>query len=95
MAGQRRSLEISTFVAGLNTEAGPLTFPENASLAEKNFILDVDGSRQRRLGLDWENDKVTRSVTFLPDRNATTAVIDTFEWVKNVFSAEIDIKVLL
>ena len=94
MAGQRRSLEISTFVAGLNTEAGPLTFPENASLAEKNFILDVDGSRQRRLGLDWENDKVTRSATFLPDRKATTAVIDTFEWKNAGNRGDLDIVVV-
>lgn len=54
MATQRTNLEFNTFVKGIVTEAGPLTFPENASLDEKNFVLNRDGSRQRRLGLDYE-----------------------------------------
>jgi len=45
----------NTFVQGLITEASALTFPENASLDEENFILFRDGSRKRRLGMDYEN----------------------------------------
>lgn len=45
----------NTFVRGIITEAGPLTFPENASIDEDNFILNHDGSRQRRLGIDFED----------------------------------------
>jgi hypothetical protein len=44
-----------TFVKGLITEANPLTFPENASLDEDNFDLKRDGSRERRLGIDYED----------------------------------------
>ena len=43
-----------TFVKGLVTEASPLTFPENASLDEDNFVLERTGSRSRRLGIDFE-----------------------------------------
>jgi hypothetical protein len=43
-----------SFVKGLITEASPLTFPENASIDEKNFVLNRDGSRSRRLGVDYE-----------------------------------------
>jgi hypothetical protein len=44
-----------TFVKGLITEADALTFPENASLDEDNFDLNRDGSRERRLGIDYES----------------------------------------
>jgi hypothetical protein len=47
--------EYNTFVAGLITEANPLTYPPNASLAEENFELNVNGSRNRRFGIDYEN----------------------------------------
>jgi hypothetical protein len=57
----------NTFVRGIVTEAGPLTYPENASLDEENCVLNRDGSRQRRLGMDFEDDFVLRSVTVLPD----------------------------
>src|SRR3546814_123621 len=48
-------IEQNTFVAGLITEASPLTFPQNASLDEENFILSRKGSRARRLGMDLED----------------------------------------
>ena len=44
----------NTFVKGLVTEASALTFPENSSVDEENFVLNRDGSRSRRLGLDYE-----------------------------------------
>lgn len=62
--------EYNTFVKGLVTEAGPLTFPENASLDEENCVLNREGSRQRRLGMDFEEDFALRSATI----TATTAV---------------------
>ena len=43
-----------TFVAGLNTEAGYLTFPANAWLDGDNLIPNIDGSIQRRTKLDFE-----------------------------------------
>ena len=45
----------NSFVKGLVTEASPLTFPENASVDESNFVLNRDGSRSRRLGVDYED----------------------------------------
>jgi hypothetical protein len=45
----------NSFIKGLVTEASPLTFPENASLDEENFVLNRDGSRSRRLGIDYED----------------------------------------
>ena len=55
MGRRAADVEITTFIKGLITEAGPLTFPENASLSESNFVLNRDGSRQRRLGMDYED----------------------------------------
>jgi hypothetical protein len=46
--------QINAFVKGLITEASPLTYPENASLDEENFDLEINGSRSRRLGVDYE-----------------------------------------
>lgn len=56
MARQTSLVEVNKYVAGLVTEATPLNFPDNASIDEDNFILNTDGSRQRRLGMDFEND---------------------------------------
>jgi len=46
--------QYNSFVKGLVTEASALTFPENASLDEDNFVLKRNGSRERRLGIDYE-----------------------------------------
>jgi len=43
-----------SFIKGLITEANELTFPESASVDEANFVLNRDGSRYRRLGVDFE-----------------------------------------
>ena len=50
----RSEKQYNTFVKGLITEANPLTYPENASLDEDNFVLRRNGSRERRLGIDYE-----------------------------------------
>ena len=44
----------STFIKGFVTEASPLTYPADASLDEDNFVLNRNGSRERRLGIDYE-----------------------------------------
>lgn len=67
MTQQSTTKPYHSFVKGIITEAGPLTFPENASLDEENCVLNRDGSRQRRLGMDFETDFVLRTVTLLPD----------------------------
>ena len=44
----------NTFIKGLITEAGELTFPADASVDELNCLLERDGSRKRREGIDFE-----------------------------------------
>jgi hypothetical protein len=71
--------EYSTFVKGLVTEASAITFPENASIDEANFVLNRDGSRQRRLGIDYES-----SYTLVDSGLASTfmdnASLSVFRW---------------
>lgn len=55
MARQTAAVEVKSFIKGLITEASPLTFPDNASIDEVNFVLNKDGSRKRRNGMDYEN----------------------------------------
>jgi len=74
--------DYKTFVKGIITEAGPLTFPENASIAEDNFVLNHDGSRQRRLGLDFEDNYVIHNTGVSPTAAAPLA-ISSHHW-KNV-----------
>lgn len=45
----------TTFVKGLITEAGELTFPEDASVDELNCALYRDGSRGKRLAIEFED----------------------------------------
>jgi hypothetical protein len=69
---------VNTFVRGLITEAGELTFPENASVDELNCLLQRDGSRRRRLSVEFETDAVNSSFDV-----ATTFIFHTGVW-KNV-----------
>tara|TARA_R100001463_G_scaffold4162_5_gene15957 strand:+ start:4027 stop:6276 length:2250 start_codon:yes stop_codon:yes gene_type:complete len=52
---QKAEAAYRSFVKGLITEANQLTFPDNASIDESNFVLNRDGSRSRRLGVDYES----------------------------------------
>jgi len=77
MAKQETRLEINSFVKGLVTEASPLTFPPNASMDEANFVLNRDGSRNRRLGFD--KDRNSRLVPF-PSVGYSRGVVSNFVW---------------
>ncbi len=76
MPVQRNDLEFNNFVKGIITEAGPLTYPENASLDEQNFVLNRDGSRQRRLGLDYED-----GYEILDPAVSGDVAITSFSWI--------------
>lgn len=54
---------VNTFIKGLITEAGELTFPPDASVDESNCNLNRDGSRSRRLGAEEETNAVLSSFT--------------------------------
>lgn len=60
-----------SFTKGLITEASPLTFPENASIDERNFVLNRNGSRSRRLGVDYEGGYSLTSTGFTSSALAT------------------------
>lgn len=54
MPRQQARKNFLNFVAGLNTEASPLQFPENTAKDLDNVDLNRDGSIQRRRGLEFE-----------------------------------------
>ncbi|UCW44458.1 hypothetical protein [Pseudomonas phage PPAT] len=74
MAKTTNAAEFNTFVGGLITEASPLTFPQNASIDEVNFILNRDGSRNRRNGMDFENGATKVVCNTLVPADGTIAV---------------------
>jgi len=71
--------DYNTFIRGIITEANALTYPEDASIDEANFILNKDGSRQRRLGMDYEADYTLSTDNFT---NATfeDKAVSVHEW---------------
>ena len=77
----------NTFVKGIITEASALTFPENASIDEANFILNRDGSRQRRLGMELEESAVLKAVGGIVGDIADNAY-QVFRWDSNSSSGQ-------
>ena len=80
---------VNTFVKGLITEAGELTFPENASVDELNCLLQRDGSRRRRLSAELEDDSVDSSWNV-----ETTFVFHTGMWRNVAGQAGFDLLVV-
>jgi hypothetical protein len=70
--------EVSSFIGGFNTEASLLTFPPNVSSDEQNFELNRDGSRARRLGLDYTTNFVNSVPMVKADVSPQTA--NSFLW---------------
>ena len=66
---------VNTFVRGLITEAGELTFPEDASIDELNCILNRDGARRRRLAVKVEEGNALSTFTV-----STTQVFTSGKW---------------
>lgn len=60
------------FNKGLITEAGELTFPEGASVDELNCSLERDGSRRRRLGINYESNFVLSDLATVADGTVTS-----------------------
>lgn len=85
--------QINNFVAGLITEASPLSFPPNASLDEVNFKLERDGSRERRLGLDFE-DGYTLNATGFTDEQMAVSRQRFFHWPTPNGSNKVDIGII-
>ena len=69
--------EVSSFAKGFLTEYSALNFPSDASIDEENFVLNKDGSRQRRLGVETESGYESHSIgtsTF------SKKVFQSFKW---------------
>lgn len=75
----KANLERNSFIKGLITEATPLSFPENASLDEINFVLNRDGSRQRRFGMDYEDGYALTNVQY-QGADFESVEISTYTW---------------
>jgi hypothetical protein len=65
----------NSFLKGLVTEATGLNFPENAVADTYNCVFEVDGSLRRRLGIDFEDDFQTASLSTI-----TNQTINSFVW---------------
>lgn len=87
MARQQQAVEFNKFVKGLVTEASPLTFPENSSIDEQNFVLNREGTRERRFGLDYESGYSEYSVL----ADLSTAPVSTYRWREAMGADEGDI----
>lgn len=85
--------EISSFVKGFITEASPLNFPADASRDEENFVLNKDGSRDRRLGIDFEDGYQLRSTGYNVS-NLKDVAITQFRWINAGNDANNDFIVL-
>lgn len=72
--------EISSFIKGFITEASPLNFPADASRDEENFELNSDGSRDRRLGIDFETDYTLRSTGYTAT-NIESVATTSYKWL--------------
>lgn len=75
MAQNRIEQADFTFVKGLITEAGPFVFPDNACTDCDNIVFNLNGSFQRRLGIDYES-----GYTLFSKSVASTDAIGIHDW---------------
>lgn len=71
MGRQRAPIQINKMVGGLDTESNPLSYPIEASMDERNLVLNRDGSRSRRKGFDVVGTPVTVNEDFLTPGGVT------------------------
>lgn len=71
-------IEYNQFIGGLNTDVSPINNQPNTSLEEVNYILNNDGSRRRRPGMDYETFFV-KNLTSITASGTNTAST-TFQW---------------
>lgn len=89
MAQRLNQKVVNTFIKGLITEAGELTFPEDASIDELNCLLERDGSRRRRLAVKVEESNVLSTFTV-----SETGVFTTGRWENAAGQAGLDFLVV-
>jgi hypothetical protein len=74
MPRQATRKNVITFVGGLNTEASPLSYPENTAKEIQNVDLYRDGSLRRRRGLEYETSYEMSSNSFTEEQISTYAI---------------------
>jgi len=79
MPRQAASKTYNTYVAGLVTEATPLTYPENAVSDALNCIFNRQGNVSRRLGIDYESGYSATSES-IANALWETQAIQAMEW---------------
>lgn len=93
MANIKEDVQNNTFVQGLVTEASPLAHPKNASSDEINFKLNRDGSRDRRLGIDFEDGFVLNSTGYTAEQ-LSVATRSFYRWSNPSGARNVDIGVI-
>jgi len=73
------NLKINQFDKGFNTEASPLNFPEGASVDECNLLIAPNGTRERRLGLEFENQYALVSLGYT-EKELEDAIVSYVDW---------------
>lgn len=68
-----------SFVRGIVTEASELLYPENSAIDIDNFVINRDGSIQRRKGLDYEVNYTFKD-TGVSYSNSTDAAVGVYRW---------------
>lgn len=71
--------EINSFVSGIITEASQLNFPPTASRDEQNWVLNRDGTRNRRLGFDSEEGSIPYP-TYKSASSIYESAVKTYRW---------------
>lgn len=69
-----------TFVAGLNTEAGFLTYPENTWREGDNVVPQITGQLHKRTAVDFETSYVNILPTALDTATKHAVAHTTYEW---------------
>lgn len=68
-------VELNVLNKGFVTEASLVNFPVGSSTDEQNFDLNKDGSRDRRLGMDYEDSHLVQTITM-----TTPPAFNTYRW---------------
>lgn len=76
-----QKVEVNNFIKGFITEASVLNFPANASQDEENFELNRNGTRNRRLGMGYEEGGAPLDISSVgPLTTSSVSKMNTYVW---------------
>jgi hypothetical protein len=79
MTRRQAPLQLNDFKGGLNTEFNPLKVSPETTFDEENMEINRDGSRQKRLGFDYETNK-TIVDSGIPYDNSKVLQTNLYRW---------------